>query len=272
MQIIIKAKKGLSGIDLKELWHYRELFYFLAWRDIKLRYKQTAFGILWAVIQPFLTMVVFTVIFGGIAQVSSEDIPYAIFVYAGLLLWNVFSNSLNNASQSLVNSANIVQKVYFPKLIMPVASIMVSLIDFLFAAVIFAGIMAYYRFVPKIEGFLLLPFLLAITVFASAGMGWLLSAFNVKYRDVRYMLPFFLQLLIFVTPVIYTVSILPKKYQWILALNPMTGVIEAFRATLLGTGQINWATLGISIASTIVFVTVGLLYFLKTEKTFADVI
>lgn len=272
METVIKAKKGLSALDFKELWHYRELFYFLAWRDIKLRYKQTAFGILWAIIQPFLTMVVFTVIFGGLAQVSSNNIPYAIFVYAGLLLWNIFSNSLNNASQSLVNSANIIQKVYFPKLIMPAASIVVSLIDFVFAALIFIGIMVYYGFMPNITGIIFLPFLILITVASSAGMGWFLSAFNVKYRDVRYMLPFFLQLLIFVTPVIYPVSIVPKSFQWILALNPMTGVIETFRATFLGTGTINWITLSISIAVTIVFVIFGLLYFLKTEKTFADVI
>lgn len=272
MEIIIKAKRGLSNIDFKELWRYRELFYFLAWRDVKLRYKQTIFGILWAVIQPFLTMVVFTVIFGNLAQVSSGNIPYPIFVYAGLLLWDVFSSSLNNASQSLVNSSNIIQKVYFPKLILPAASVIVSLIDFVFAAVIFAGIMVYYRFIPNITGLILLPFLLLITVFASMGIGWLLSAFNVKYRDVRYMLPFFLQLLIFITPVIYPIDIIPESYQWILTLNPMTGIIETFRASFLGTGYINWSTLGISVASTLFFVILGLMYFLKSEKTFADVI
>jgi len=272
MEITIKPKKGLANLDFKELWSYRELFYFLAWRDIKLRYKQTIFGILWAIIQPFLAMVVFTVVFGKLANVPSDNIPYPIFVYAGLLLWNIFSTSLNNANQSLVNSANIIRKVYFPKLIMPAASIIVSLIDFMFAALIFGGIMLYYNFMPNFEGLLLLPLLLLITVLTSLGLGLLLSAFNVKYRDVRYVLPFFIQLLIFVTPVIYPVSIIPKAYHWILALNPMSGVVETFRAGFLGTVPINWTTLGISAAASIAFLILGLFYFLKTEKSFADVI
>ena len=272
MELIIKPKKGLSGLDFNELWHYRELFYFLAWRDIKLRYKQTVFGILWAVIQPFFTMLVFTVVFGKLVKVSSDNIPYPIFVYAGLLLWNIFSTSLDNANQSLVGSANVIQKVYFPKIILPAASIIVSLIDFLFAALIFGGILFYYHFVPHIEGLLLLPLLLIITVLTSLGLGWFLSSFNVKYRDVRYILPFFLQLLIFITPVIYPISIIPKAYHWVLALNPMTGVIETFRAAFLGSVPIDWTTLAISSVASVIFLILGLLYFLKTEKTFADVI
>ena len=272
MKIIIKPKKGLSSLDFRELWNYRELFYFFAWRDIKLRYKQTILGIGWAILQPFIAMVVFTVVFGMLAKMPSDNIPYPIFVYAGLLLWNIFSFSLNNASQSLITSANIIQKVYLPRIILPAASIIVSLIDFLFAALIFGGIIAYYRFMPNFEGLLFLPLLLLITIFASLGLGWFLAAFNVKYRDVRYALPFFIQLLIFVTPVIYPVSIVPKAYQWILALNPMTGVIETFKAGFLGTVSINWLTLGISAAASIVFLIFGLWYFLRTEKTFADVI
>jgi lipopolysaccharide transport system permease protein len=255
-----------------DLWKYRELFYFLSWKEIKLRYKQTIFGILWAIIQPFFTMIVFTVIFGNLANMPSDSIPYPIFVYSGLLLWNIFSTSLNNASQSLVNSANIIQKIYFPKIILLASSIIVSLIDFLFAALIFVFIMLYFNFLPHFEGLLILPVSLLLTVFSSFGLGLFLSAFNVKYRDVRYILPFFLQLLIFVTPVIYPTSIVPRSYQWILALNPMTGAIEIFRSSFLGTASINWTTLLISAGASMTFVIFGLLYFLKTEKNFADVI
>jgi len=272
MRIIIKAKRGLANLDFKEIWRYRELFYFLAWRDIKLRYKQTVFGIGWAILQPFVTMVVFTVIFGRLAKVPSDNIPYPIFVYAGLLLWNIFSASLNNASQSLVSSANIIQKVYLPRIILPAASIVVSLIDFVFATLVFGGIMVYYHFMPNFEGLILLPLLILITIFVSLGLGCFFAAFNVKYRDVRYALPFFIQLLIFVTPVIYPASIVPTAYRWILALNPMTGVIETFKAGIFGTVPIDWMTLGISAGVSIVFLILGLSYFLKTEKTFADIL
>jgi len=272
MQIVIKPKRGLANLDFKELWSYKELFYFFAWRDIKLRYKQTFFGIVWAVIQPFITMVVFSVVFGRLANMPSDNIPYPIFVYAGLLLWNIFSNSLNNASQSLIGSANIIQKIYLPKIIIPAASVMVTLADFLFAALVFGGIILYYGFMPHFQGLLLLPLLLLITIFASLGLGWFLAAVNVKYRDVRYALPFFIQLLIFVTPVIYPVSIVPKAYQWLLALNPMTGVIETFKAAFLGTIPTNWFTLAISSGVSILLLIFGLWYFLRTEKTFADII
>jgi len=272
MKSIIKPKKGLTDLDFKELWRYRELFFFFAWRDIKVRYKQTFFGITWAVIKPFITMVVFSVVFGRLANMPSDNIPYPVFVYAGLLLWNIFSTSLSSASESLISSVNIIQKVYLPKLILPAASIVVSLVDFLFSFLIFGGIMLYYGFIPHFQGLLLLPLLLIITIFASLGLGWFFAAVNVKYRDVRYALPFFIQLLIFVTPVIYPVSIVPKAYQWILALNPMTGVVETFKASFLGTMSINWMTLGISAAVSIIFLIFGLAYFLKTEKIFADII
>lgn len=272
MRIVIKPKKGLASIDFKELWHYRELFYFFAWRDIKVRYKQTFFGITWAVIRPFIMMVVFSIVFGKLANMPSDNIPYPVFVYAGLLLWNIFSSSLSNASESLISSVNIIQKVYLPKVILPAASIVVSLVDFFFSFLIFGGIMLYYGFMPHFQGLLLLLLLLLITIFASLGLGWFFAAVNVKYRDVRYALPFFIQLLIFVTPVIYPVSIVPKAYQWILALNPMTGVIETFKASFLGTMSTNWTTLGISAVASIIFLILGLGYFLKTEKIFADII
>jgi lipopolysaccharide transport system permease protein len=271
-EIVIKPKKGLANLDFAELWRYRDLFYFFAWRDIKIRYKQTVLGIAWAVLQPFVMMVVFTVIFGKLAGISSDNIPYPIFSYAGLLLWNVFSTSLNNASQSLVGSANIIQKVYLPKIIIPAASIIVSLIDFCFSALIFGGILIYYGFMPRFEGLILLPLLLLIAIGTALGLGSFFAALNVKYRDIRYALPFFIQMLIFVTPVIYPVSVVPLKYRPLLALNPMTGVIETFKAGFLGTVPINWTILIISVAASILFLFFGLWYFLKTEKTFADVI
>jgi len=272
MKTVITAKKGLTGLNFKELWRYRELFYFFAWRDIKLRYKQTFFGIAWAVIRPFVTMVVFTVVFGKLANMPSDNVPYAIFVYSGLLFWNIFSTGLSNSSRSLIDSINIIQKIYLPRIILPAASVIVSLVDFFFAAIIFTFIILYYRFVPSFEGLLFLPLVLLITVFTTLGLGWFLAAVNVKYRDVRYALPFFIQLLIFVTPVIYPVSIVPKAYQWILALNPMTGAIEAFKSAFLGTTSVNWTNLGISLSVSIIFLIFGLWYFLKTEKTFADII
>lgn len=272
MDIIIRSKKGLSFLDFKEFWHYRELFYFLTWRDVKLRYKQTVLGIGWAVLQPFLTMVVFSIIFGQIAKMPSDNIPYPIFSYAGLLFWNIFSSSLNNASQSLISNSNIIQKVYLPRIILPAASIIVTIVDFLFASSVLAGIMFYYHFMPNFMAIFFLIPLLIITLIASLGLGLFLSALNVKYRDVRYILPFFIQLLIYITPVIYPVSIFPQKIQWILYLNPMTGVIETFKSTFLGTGVVIWQNLAVSTAMAVVFLILGVWYFIKTEKIFADVI
>jgi len=268
---VIKSAKGFTGIDFSELWNYRELFYFFAWRDIKLRYKQTAFGIGWAVLQPFLMMVVFSVFFSKVVGLQN-GIPYPVFSYSGLLLWNIFSNSLNNASQSLVTSTNIIQKVYLPRIILPAASIIVTLVDFVFSFVIFLFILLYFQFMPNLWGFLLLPAFLILTTVASLGLGLFLSAINVRYRDVRYALSFFLQILIFVTPVIYPISNIPQKFQWIMALNPMAGIIETFRSVFLGIGIVNWQILFISIISSIFFFFFGVWYFYKMERTFADTI
>jgi len=271
-EVTIKPRKGIAIIDFKELWNYRELLYFLSWRDIKLRYKQTAIGIGWAVLQPFCMMVVFSVVFGGLVNLPSDNIPYPIFAYAGLLFWNMFSNSLSNTSQSLISSSNIIQKVYLPRIILPTASVLVALADFFFAFLVFVGILIYYRFTPDLLGFFMIIPLLCITMVTSLGLGLFLAALNVKYRDVRYALPFFIQLLIFITPVIYPISMVPKKYAWLLALNPMTGVIEAFKSAFLGTAAINWDILLISTVASLVFLAFGIWYFLKTEKTFADII
>lgn len=267
----IKPIKGFIGIDLKELWQFRELFYFLAWRDIKVRYKQTAIGVAWAVLQPLLTMVIFSIIFGRLAGISSGKIPYPIFVYSGLLFWNYFSNSLSMASISMIAEQNIIQKVYFPRIIIPIASTLVFLLDFLFSAVVFAGLMIYYRFPPNFLGVLLVIPSLIISFLNIAGLGLIFSSINVKYRDVRYALPFFIQLLLFLTPVIYPPSIL-GKHQWLLYLNPMSGVIETMRAALLGTGPVNWLIFGASSLMSVLIFIFGLFYFKRYEKFFADII
>ena len=271
MEVIIKPIKGFLNLDLKELWRFRELLLFLSWRDIKVRYKQTSIGIIWAVLQPILTMVVFTVVFGRVAGVKSGVIPYPIFVYSGLLFWNYFSNSLSIASNSLVAEQNIIQKVYFPKIIIPLASTLVFLLDFFFASFILAGLMIYYHFSPSLMGILLVIPSLIITFLTFSGLGLIFSSINVKYRDVRYALPFFIQLLIFLTPVIYPPSML-GKYEWILYFNPMSGVIETMRAGLLSAGGINWSVFGFSALLSILLFVFGLVYFNKSERFFADII
>jgi lipopolysaccharide transport system permease protein len=268
---IIEPKKGWNPIDLKELWNYRELFYFLTKRDIKVRYKQTVLGGLWAIIQPFFTMVVFTLFFGRLAKVPSDGIPYPIFVYAGLLPWIYFSNAVSASGNSLVGSTNLVTKVYFPRLIIPASASLALLLDFFIAMILMGVMMIYYRFVPG-GGILLFPFLVGLTFLCAVGVGMWLSALNVKYRDIRYTIPFLIQLWLFVSPVIYPVSMVPEKYQWLLALNPMGGVITAYRSSILGHQPIDWMLLGISIVMILGLFFSGLYYFRRMEKTFADVV
>ncbi len=268
---IIKPQSAWLWPKFRELWEYRDLLYFFSWRDTKVRYKQTAIGIVWAVLQPFLTMIIFTVFFGQVAGISSGDIPYPIFTYTGLLFWQYFSNSLTSAGNSLVANQQIIQKIFFPRLILPLASTFVHLIDFFFAVLIFIGLMIYYQYTPTLMGLLLVIPALLITFLSFSGLGLLLAAINVKYRDVRYALPFFIQILIFVTPVIYPTKILGAQ-QWLLYLNPMTGVIETMRAGLLGVGEINWQLFTLSIISSLVLFIVGIIYFNKTERYFADLI
>lgn len=268
---VIRPKKIISFLDLRELWTYRELFYFFTWRDIKIRYKQTFIGAGWALFQPLITMVVFTVFFGTLAKLPSDNVPYPIFVYVGLLFWQFFSGALTDTSTSLITNQSIITKVYFPRLILPISSVITKFVDFLIASLILVGLMIYYGYVPNIGGILLIPLLLMITFMAATGAGLLLAAINVKYRDVRYALPFFIQLLIFVTPVIYPASI-AGKYSWILALNPMMGVIQNARGALLGTQPINWVLLGISFAACLILLTVGTYVFKKVERYFADIV
>lgn len=268
---IIRPKKTFNLSDLKEIWHYKELLYFFTWRDFKVRYKQTTIGVLWAVFQPFMTMVVFSLFFGKLLQVPSDNIPYPIFVYTGLLFWQFFSSALSETSNVLIANQSIITKVYFPRLILPLSSVTTKFVDFAIAAVILAGMMIYYGYTPHLTGVLVLPILLAITFMAAVGGGLFLAAVNVKYRDVRYALPFFIQILLFLTPVIYPASI-AGKYSWLLAFNPMMGVIQTARAGLLGATPINWMLVAISFAATATLLVIGIVYFKKVERYFADVI
>jgi lipopolysaccharide transport system permease protein len=268
---VIRPKKLISLSDLKELWLYRELLYFFTWRDLKVRYKQTFVGVAWAVFQPFITMVVFSVFFGTLAGIPSDGVPYPIFVYVGLLFWQFFSGALMDTSNTMIANQSIITKVYFPRLALPISSVITQCIDFFIGTSILIGLMVYYGYTPHLWGLWLLPLLLIITFMASVGLGLILAALNVKYRDVRYILPFFIQLLLFVTPVIYPAGI-AGKYSWILALNPMMGVIQSARAALLGTTVLNWTLIGISLAATALLLVLGLYIFKKTERYFADII
>lgn len=268
---VIEPKRGWIAFDLREIWKYRELFYFLTKRDIKVRYKQTVLGGLWAIIQPVFTMIVFTLFFGRLAKVPSDGIPYPIFVYAGLLPWTYFANALSASGNSLVGSANLITKVYFPRIIIPASASLAGLLDFFIAMLVLGILMIYYQFLPGI-GLLLFPILVALTFLSAVGVGLWLSALNAQYRDIRYAIPFLIQIWMFISPVIYPVSMVSKQYQWLLALNPMGGVINAFRESLLGHQPIDWFLLAISAAIILFLFLSGLYYFRRMEKTFADVV
>lgn len=268
---VIEPSKGWIPVDLKEIWSYRELLYFLTKREIQVRYKQTVLGGLWAIIQPFFTMVVFTLFFGRLAKMPSDGIPYPIFVYAGLLPWTYFANALSNSGNSLVGSANLISKVYFPRIIIPGSAALAGLLDFFVAMLVLFAMMIYYQFVPGLSIFLF-PFLVGLTFLCAVGVGLWLSALNVQYRDIRYVIPFLVQLWMFVSPVIYPLSMVSPKYQWLLALNPMGGIINAYRASLLGHQSIDWFLLGISTTIIVIIFISGMYYFRRMEKTFADVV
>lgn len=271
METIIKPKKTLSWEDAKEIWRYRELLYFFTWRDLKVRYKQTVIGVLWAIIQPFMTMVVFSIFFGKLANMPSDNVPYPIFVYTGLLFWQFFSSALSETSGVLIGNQAIITKVYFPRLILPISTVVTKFVDFAISAVILFGMMIYYNYMPHLISLILIPLLLLITFMIAIGIGLFLASVNVKYRDVRYVLPFFIQILLFVTPVIYPASV-AGKYSWILALNPMTGVIQSARAILLGATPINWFLIFLSFSASCIALIVGVIYFKKVERRFADII
>ena len=268
---VIEPKKAWTPINLKEVWSYRELLYFLTKRDIKVRYKQTILGGLWAIIQPVLAMVVFTLFFGRLAKVPSDGIPYPIFVYAGLLPWTYFANAVSSSGNSLVGSANLITKVYFPRLIVPTSASLGGLLDFFIAMLVLVALMIYYHFIPGI-GIFLFPILVCLTSLCAVGVGLWLSALNVQYRDIRYVIPFLMQLWMFLSPVIYPASMVQGKYHWLLALNPMGGVIQAYRSSILGHLPIDWFLLGVSTAVILLILISGLYYFRRMERVFADVI
>lgn len=270
--IIIEAGKAEKNYWM-DLWRYRELFYILSWRDIKVRYKHTVIGALWSIIRPLLTMIVFTVVFSKIAKLPSEGAtPYAIMVYAGMLPWQFFSNSLSEASNSLIGNANLISKVYFPRLIIPTASIITSFIDFLISFAIMILLMFYYRFVPNWQ-IVFLPLFLLVAFLASMGSGIWLTALNVKYRDFRYIVPFIVQFGMYISPVGFSSSVVPEKWRLLYSLNPMVGVIDGFRWCILG-GNNNIDVIGFSISMGVIlfFMWLGIYQFRKMEKTFADII
>ncbi len=255
----------------KDLWHYRELFYFLAWRDILVRYKQTAIGILWAVLRPFITMVVFTVVFGKIAKLPSDGLPYPLLVFTAMLPWQFFSSALVDSSSSLIANSNMISKVYFPRLVMPTSAVIVSFADFVVSMGILVGVMAWYHFMPSIKIFYL-PFFILIAFMASLGTGLWLCALTVKYRDFKYVVPFIVQLGLYISPVGFSSSVVAEKYRLLYSLNPMVGVIDGFRWSILGNTNIYMPGFILSVIAVVITFVSGVWYFRKTEKTFADVI
>jgi lipopolysaccharide transport system permease protein len=270
MEKIIEPKYKLT-LGLNELWQFRELFFFFTWRDIKVKYKQATLGFAWAILQPLMMMTIFTLFFGKALKVPSDEIPYPVFVYSGLLLWNVFSTGLSSAANSMVTNANIIKKIYFPRLIIPISSILVSLFDFCMALIVFIAMLIFFNVtVQPLKVFLFMPLGLIIATFTSFGVGTLLAALNIKYRDFQYVIPFMIQVLLFVTPVIYPVSILPALWmKYVMALNPMYGAIELFRSGIINK-PIDLNLLTVSICSATFFLLIGIYYFRKTEAYFAD--
>ncbi|MHB9035620.1 MAG: ABC transporter permease [Armatimonadota bacterium] len=276
IEYIISSPKRCRPINWKELWRYRDLFVALASRDISVRYKQTILGATWAVFQPLVMMVVFTFVFNGMAKIESGDgTPYPIFLYVGLLLWQYYSNTLANASGSIVTNAGLIQKVYFPRIIVPATAATTGLVDLAIAGVILAGMMVYYGFRPQLEGLLVLPVLILSMLLFTMGMGLFWAAVNVKYRDVKYAVPFFVQTMMYVTPVIYPVKMLdghPVVQSLMLWCNPMSGIITSARASILGRSSIDWYVLGVSLLMSVVSFVFGIYYFRYSERYFADIV
>jgi lipopolysaccharide transport system permease protein len=267
----IQPSRGMVPVNLRELWEYRELLYFLTWRDIKVRYKQTVLGVLWAIIQPFFTMVVFSLFFGRLAKVPSDGIPYPIFSYAALVPWTFFSNGLNQSSNSLVGSANLIKKIYFPRLVIPLASVLSGIVDFALAFTVLLLMMIYYGIYPTVN-IVWLPFLLALAFVTALGVGMWLSAMNVQFRDVRYTIPFLTQFWLFATPIAYPSSLLSEPWRTVYGINPMVGVVEGFRWMLLNTDTRPGPVILLSTVVSVLLLITGIYYFRRMEKTFADVV
>ena len=269
--IVVKPSKGWISLKLGELWEYRELFYFLTWRDIKVRYKQTVLGAAWAIIQPFFTMVVFSLFFGKLAKVPSDGIPYPIFAYAALVPWTFFANGLTQSSNSLVGNANLIKKVYFPRLVIPISSVVSGTFDFILAFVVLLGMMLYYGIFPTVN-IVWLPFLLLLTLVTSLGVGLWFAALNVQFRDVGYTVPFLTQFWLFATPIAYPSSLLSEPWRTLYGINPMVGVVEGFRWALLGTDTALGPIIIVSVFVALALFVGGAFYFRRLERNFADVI
>lgn len=275
--LVIEPTRGLSLFRWREVWEYRELLYFLVWRDVKVRYKQTVLGVAWAILQPLLTMIVFTIFFGRLARVGSDELPYPLFSYTGLLIWTFFSSALTQASSSLIGSSNLITKVYFPRFVIPAAAVLSSLVDLAVAFPLLVLLLVYYGVTPGV-GALLFPLVVVLALATALGFGLWLSALNVKYRDVRYAIPFLVQLWLFITPVIYPASTVTAWLEgrglpaWLVAINPMTGVVEGFRWALLSPPTRPWSILVVSALIAAAALFSGAVYFRSMERSFADVV
>jgi len=269
--VTIQPGDSWASLRIRDIWLYRELFYFLTWRDVKIRYKQTLLGAAWAILQPMLSMIVFTLLFGRLAGIKSDGIPYPIFAYAGLLVWTFFANALTNSGNSLIGSANLIAKVYFPRIIVPGAAVGAGLVDFAFACAIQILLIIYYR-IPVTAMILMVPVLLLLTTLLALGVGMWLSALNVRYRDVRYAIPFLIQLWMFASPVIYPESMFTGRLRILLMFNPLTGIIENFRIALFAHKSFNLTSLGISVAFTFIVLFYSAYVFRRMEREFADII
>jgi len=267
----IEPSRGFVPLKIRELWEYRELLYFLIWRDVKVRYKQTVLGVLWAIIQPVLTMIVFSIFFGKLAKLSSDGTPYPIFSFAALVPWTLFANGLTQASGSLVASSNLIQKVYFPRLIIPIATVLAGVVDFLLAFAVLLVLMGFYGITPGLNT-LWLPVFLLMTIITSLAVSLWLAALNVEYRDIKYVIPFLTQIWLFATPIAYSSTLLDEPWRTVYGLNPMVGVVEGFRWALLGTNTAPGPMAIVSVAASLMLLASGAFYFRRMEKTFADII
>ena len=269
--VMIQPRKVFLHLDLQAVWQSRELLYFLIWRDVKIRYKQTMLGATWVIIQPLMTMVIFTVIFGQFARIPSDGLPYSIFIYTALLPWQYFSQAISRSSDSLVASAHLITKIYFPRLIIPISAVLAPLVDFAIAFVVLLGMMAWFGISPYWNA-LFLPLFLLLALITALAVSLFLSALNVKYRDVRYTVPFLIQVWMYASPVVYPVSIMPAQWRLLYSLNPLVGVIESFRWALLGKGSPDFSIMVVSGTVVVVLLLGGIIYFREMERTFADVI
>ncbi len=269
--LILRPSRGWSALNLRDLWVYRELFYFLTWRDLKVRYKQTALGAIWAVIQPLVQMVIFTLLFGRLAGLDSEGIPYPIFSYSALLPWGLFAKAIGDAGKSIVLNRSMITKVYFPRLIVPMASVLSGVVDFMIAFLVLLGLLVYYGIRPT-SAILTLPLFLLLALATALGVGLWLSSLHVIYRDVGYVIPFLTQLWFFVTPIVYSSTEVPAQWQLVYALNPMVGVVNGFRWALAGTETGPGPMLAVSALISVTLLVSGMFYFRRMERTFADVV